>query len=337
MKIDILSASQFMNFKVDMPRGIHNSGGGMAVLLNGILSTLKARYDINTYDKVEDLSAPLCIVEPCFFCANSGRVGEDRKSIDEHLDAFAKARAKLGFKSVLFTAEKSLLRIRNAHRATLLSMMDGLYVTCPYITNFLKTIGIYPDGLLCDCISADLFRPAPKDLSVIAVGALKHIKNIDWIIEVFHLLKGKIKTIYLGGAGLWSSEQRPEDMILVSQIQQAADVHISNAASVEVAYHCNHASFAVNDTWHDCSSRSNEELLMSGVISVHGNHPLFVGRPGFKVNTPQEAADIIGELTNNFTELPDPALNQASRDWALKHASEDCFINQFGRMLRRFV
>ena len=76
---------------------------------------------------------------------------------------------------------------------------------------------------------------------------------------------------------------------------------------------------------------------MSGVISIHGQHPLFDPRPGFRVKTPEEAVAKIAELTNDFTELPDPPLHQASRDWALEHVSTQTFMTQFEKLMRSLL
>ncbi|MDE0315348.1 MAG: hypothetical protein OXM61_10630 [Candidatus Poribacteria bacterium] len=73
---------------------------------------------------------------------------------------------------------------------------------------------------------------------------------------------------------------------------------------------------------------------MSGVISIHGRHPLFTRRPGFWVKTPDEAVAKIAELTENFTQLPNPKLHQHSRQWALENVSTHKFIEQFGKLVR---
>ena len=160
---------------------------------------------------------------------------------------------------------------------------------------------------------------------------------MDWIIEVYALLEGKIKRTYFGSAALWSSENRLEDITLIPKIEEVTEAYYPSASPVEVAYYNSKAAFSVNDTWHDCSSRSNEELLMSGVISIYGEHPLFDPRPGFRVKTPEEAVQKIEELTDNFTELPDPKLHENSRNWALKNVSTQTFRAQFENLMRSIL
>lgn len=336
MNIDFLVATQFMNFRIDMPRGQKRSGGGMSVLVNAIQSCLNERYRINLIDDTSAINAPLCLTETCFFVSNI--IEKDYLGgLERRLEEFEARKKEMNFKSVLICAEMSLIRMLPKHREKLLNSIDALYVTDPYLMDLLSAINLIPNGYLCDCIDPDLFYPREKEMLVTAVGGLKHIKNIDWILEVFQQLKGKVETLYMGSSQLWSHEQRDEDMELIPKIKEVADTYIANGSSVDVAYHDGRAAFAVNDTWHDCSSRANEELLMSGVISVHGQHPLFRNRPGFTVRTPDEAVEVIRALTEDYTTLPDPKYGNESREWALKNVSKSKFVEQFENVMRYFL
>ena len=336
MNIDLLVAPQFTNLKIDAPRGIRNSGGGMSVLVNAIQANLMTRYSINRCSDIKALSASVCLTETCFFVSNI--TDPDYLGALEHrLHQFRQYKDATKTDVILICAELSLFKMPLKHRKLLLDAVDVLAVTDPYLMQLLKGIGVLPNGYLCDAIDPNIFRPAEKEMTVTAVGGLKHIKNIDWILEVFKRLEGKMKRTYLGSAALWSDETRPEDTKLIEEIKDVTEAYYPDASPVEVAYHNAHAAFTVNDTWHDCSCRANEELLMSGVISIHGRHPLFDPRPGFRVKTPEEAVDKIAELTKDFTELPDPELHQASRDWALKNVSTQAFMKQFESLMRGFL
>ena len=240
-------------------------------------------------------------------------------------------------KYILWGIEKTMLRLRPEHRDWLLGIVDIFVVSTPYLYDLLDAINVTPYGYLCDCVCSNLFRPRQKELSVTAVGALKHIKNVDFVVDVFQLLEGKIKRMYFGSSELWSNENRVEDAKLTDRIKRVTEYYSPNASLVEVAYFDGQAAIAVNDTWHDTSSRSNEELLMAGAISVHGPHEMFSVRPGFTVKTPQEAVDVIEELTEGFTGLPDPTLHEESRNWALEHLSADTFMRQFNNIMRNFI
>ena len=337
MKIDILASPHFTNFSVESKRGPHNSGGGMSVLIDAIRSCLMDRYVVNVCTSLSQLSGKICIVETCFFTSNI----EDEDflgAVKSRIEQLRTKREKEGIFVVLLCAEMTFHRLRPEAQRLLLKSLDAFMVTDPYIYELLRAIEVTPTGYLCDAINPDLFRPAEKELSVIAVGALKHIKNADYIFEVFQQLEGKMKRIYMGSAALWGADQRPEDQNLVEKVEACTEEYYPNASSVEVAYRCAPAAFAVNDTWHDCSSRSNEELLLAGVISLGGMHPLFRPRPGFfGLRTPEACVEKIAALTNGFTELPDPSLFEESRHWALEHVSTNRFVKQFESIVRLAV
>ena len=338
MRIDLLTPLHYIRLNVEAERGHANAGGGMSCLMNAARATLSNRYQVNVCTEISELQSDLVIIDALFI---ANRIAKDtRREIvpEQSIAAIQKDKARHRHrKYLLWCAEMSAFRWLPADRRRITTLVDGIAVTDPYIWQLCKVVGIMPLGYLCDAIDPDLFRPVKKEMTVTAVGALKHIKNIDWIIEVFKLLEGKMKRTYLGSAGLWSHENRSEDGALISKIKAVTEEHYPNASPIEVAYHNAQAAFAVNDTWHDCSSRSNEELLMSGAISIHGQHPLFKPRPGFGVKTPDAAVAKIAELTENFTQLPDPKLHQHSRQWALENVSTHKFMEQFESLVRYFA
>ena len=335
MRIDLLTPVHYTRLNIEAARGHTNAGGGMSCLMNAARAALSHRYQVNVCTEISELQSTLVIIDALFI---ANRIAKDTRreiAAEQSIAELQKDKARHGHrKYLLWCAEMSVFRWLPADRRHITTLVDGIAVTDPYLWQLCKGVGITPLGYLCDAINPDLFRPAKKEMTVTAVGALKHIKNIDWIIEVFRRLEGKMKRTYLGSAGLWSRENRSEDGALIPKIQAVTEEHHPNASPIEVAYHNAHAAFAVNDTWHDCSSRSNEELLMSGAISIHGRHPLFTPRPGFRVKTPDEAVAKIAELTENFTQLPDPKLHQHSRQWALENVSTHKFIEQFGKLVR---
>ena len=338
MNIDILTISEFASLNIMAPRGHQQSGGGMACLMNAAKAALSDRYRVTICTDFSELQGDIVIVDALYITNNFIEGLDAAEIIAINLAALEKDRATHpNRKYLLWCAEKTVCRILPFVRERLFECVDCLLVTDPYIYNLFRAINVVPIGYLCDAIDPDLFRPAKKELVVTAVGALKHIKNVDWILEVYKRLEGKIKRMYLGSAALWSKENREEDARLLPKIKAVTDEYHPNASPIEVAYHNSYAAFAVNNTWHDCSSRANEELLASGVISIHGEHDLFTPRPGFTVKTPEEAVAKIAELTNDFTELPDPALHEASRTWALKHVAVRRFQHQFQTTLGYFL
>ncbi|MDE0087488.1 MAG: hypothetical protein OXU23_17330 [Candidatus Poribacteria bacterium] len=335
MVIDILTLPQFTELDIQAPRGHQNSGGGMACLMNAAKAVLSNRYRVNICVDFSDLKSDIVIIDAVLFAKLDETGSFQPEKLFELLQNDKNEHPKRRY--LLWCAEMTMIRLPSRIRGQIIELVDAIAVTDPYIWNLFRAIGITPMGYLCDCIDPDLFRPGEKEMIVTAVGALKHIKNVDWIIEIYKLLEGKIKRTYFGSAALWSSENRPEDNALIPKIEAVTEAYYPSASPVEVAYYNSKAAFAVNNTWHDCSSRSNEELLMSGVISIHGEHPLFDPRPGFRIKTPQEAVEKIAELTDNFTRLPDPKLHEDSRDWALRNVSTQSFMAQFENLMRSIL
>ena len=200
MNIDILAAPQFHNGRIDAPRGIHNSGGGMSVLIDSIRACLMDRYAIRLCDDFSELSAPVCLAETCFFTSDIDDA-DYWGAVEHRLHEFREYKDAHNIKVVLICAELTLLRMLPKHRQLLLDAVDVLTITDPYLKQALKAINVLPNQYLCDAIDPTLFRPVEKEMSVIAVGGLKYIKNVDWILEVFERLKGKMKRVYLGHAG----------------------------------------------------------------------------------------------------------------------------------------
>ncbi len=335
MVIDILTLQQFTHLDIQAPRGHQNSGGGMACLMNAAKAALSNQYRVNICVDFSGLKSDIVIIDAVLFAKLDETGSFQPEKLFKLLQNDKNEHPERRY--LLWCAEMTMIRLPSRIREQIIELVDTIAVTDPYIWNLFRAIGITPMGYLCDCIDPDLFRLGEKEMIVTAVGALKHIKNVDWIIEVYKLLEGKTKRIYFGSAALWSSENRPEDSALIPKIEEVTEAYYPSASPVEVAYYNSKAAFAVNNTWHDCSSRSNEELLMSGVISIHGEHPLFDPRPGFRIKTPKEAVEKIAELTDNFTRLPDPKLHEDSRDWALKNVSTQTFMAQFENLMRSIL
>ena len=331
--IDLLVSRQFTNGEIHTPRSKKNSGGGMSILVDAIQAALSSKYTVATKTDVKDCDAEIVFSETCYWTSN---ISDPKyiQGVSDRLTHWKSQKHRKKQKHILIVAELTLLRMLPSLRDHLLSTVDVLAVTDPYLLQLLQGVGIYPRYYLCDCIDPNLFRPRQKKMVVTAVGGLKYIKNLDWIVEVFRLLEGKIRRTYCGGISVWSAENRLEDVLLEKKIKSVCDDFYENLSPIDVAYHNGESAFAVNNTWHDCSCRANEELLMSGVISIHGQHPLFRGRPGFTAGTPEEAVSVIEELTNGFQKLPNPKHFQASRNWALENVSTDTFLSQFDSIIK---
>ena len=333
MKIDYLIPDMYIDFDIESPR---NAGGGMIPNIHTRANVLRERYDVRLIHTPEQIESDFCLIESLWF--SLGRDWEHGLTPAEmkakhasRLDALFETPAK----KVVTCCELEIARIPWWSRAKLKHYPLGIVVNMPYLWNICKAIGITPIGYLGDAIDPYLFKPAKKEMSVVAVGALKHIKNPYLLFEVFEKLKDTgMKRIYIGSAQIWSNESRPEDMVLSKQLQGVVDVWIQNASYLDTAYHLSTAGIGINDTWHDVSSRTHQEMLMAGVISIGGRHSVFVDRPGIHgLKTADAFVAAIREITNDFSEIPSD-LGQAHRQWALENVSTDTFNEQFSTLLR---
>lgn len=336
MKIDYLVPDMYVSFDIESKR---NAGGGMQPNVNARATALASRYEVNVVSEIDQLSADFCLVESLWFAKPWWHAGiKTQEAYDvliadyaKKLDAFYETPST----KLLVCSELEIARIPWWSRVKFDHYFAGIVVNCRYLWNIVKALGMTPIGYLNDCIDPYLFKPGEKELSVIFVGALKHIKNPYTIIEVFEKLQDTgIKRICVGSAEIWSNEKRYEDTELAKDIRDCTDVWIQNASYVETAYHLSSAAIGINDTWHDVSSRSNQELLMSGAVSVAGKHPIFEERPGIHgLKTADAFVEAIEDLTDGFTEIPYKK-GIESRQWALDNLSTDVFLKQFEEILR---
>ncbi|MCG8623844.1 MAG: hypothetical protein MJE68_17865, partial [Proteobacteria bacterium] len=103
----------------------------MSVLINAIQSTLMDRYVVNLCGNISQLSAPVCLVETCFFASNI-HDADYWGGVEQRLQEFQRYKGRKNVKVVLICAEITLLRMRPKHRKLLLDAIDVLTVTDPY-------------------------------------------------------------------------------------------------------------------------------------------------------------------------------------------------------------
>ena len=332
MNIDYLVPQMYVEFDMEAKR---NSGGGMMPNVNARKTVLQEKYKVNVVGSVAELTGDFCLVEALWFSQEySPNISENRlrAMYADRIDKFFETPST----KVVVCSELEMARIPWWARAKIKHFPAGIVVNTCYLWNICVALGITPIGYLCDAVDPHLFKPAPKEMSVVAVGGLKHIKNPYTIFEVFRKLEGTgIKRIYIGNCAIWSNEKREEDMALVKAIKACTDEWIENASYIETAYHLSHAAIGINDTWHDVSSRTNQEMLMAGVVSVGGKHPLFEERVGIHgLETADEFVAVIKDLTEGFTKLPPAEKAKASRAFAIKNFSTEIFGQQFNEIVR---
>ena len=330
MKIDYLVPGPYETFNLGKLR---NSGGGMMPNIDARRRALESMYEVNVTSDLMKLTSDFCLIESLWFVPEwlpDLEEAEVRSRFASRVDDLM----ELPSKKLLTCTEMNILRVPWWLRAKFMHYFTGIVVNTRYLWNLCRGVGVTPIGYLSDAIDPYLFRPGEKSMSVIACGGLKHIKNPYTLFEVFERLEGKVDRIYIGNAAIWSHEKLEEDAVLEKQVRACTDRWIENASYIRTAYECAHAAICINDTWHDVSSRTNQEMLMSGVVSVGGVHPLFRERIGVHgLKSVDEFVTAIESLTDGFTKLPVSA-SKKSREFALRSFSDQVFLNQFNEIVR---
>ena len=293
--------------------------GGMHTKVDRVRRAVSSIYRLHTGSDLSEMRSDFLLIEPLFF----------RMEGNFDLDALRAHPAK----KILYCSEMEMLRCPGGFRKELLKICDVVTCNCDYQASLSTAVGIQNPYRLIDPIPEDEFKPLPKRLQVVAMGRISEIKGSGFIAELFKALAPTpMETVYVGGAGLWG-EASEADLALEVDIREYTDVFHQNILPQFVPQAIGGASFFVGNTIHDVFSSCHAEALMSGCISVSGEHPIYAERPGFTVKTAQAAVDVIGELTKGFNKLPDSQLSQSAREWAADNLSFKTFTNQLVKLL----
>ena len=294
--------------------------GGMHTKVDRVRRAVGELYKIYITSDLSSLRSDFVLIEPLYF----------RMSGVDLLDGLRSHPAT----KILYCSETEVLRWTGRFRKELLEICDVVTCNCDYQASLSTAVGIQSPYRLIDPIPEDEFQPLPKQMQVVAMGRISEVKGSVFVAELFRLLAGTpIETVYVGGSKLWG-EANAGDLELEAEIREYTDTFHENVLPRYVPEAIGAASFFVGGTIYDVFSSCHGEALMSGCISIGGEHPIYAERPGFTVKTAQATVDVIGELTNGFKEMPDQKQGQDARRWAELHLSFDCFKGQLTDLLR---
>lgn len=336
--------------------------GGMHTKVDRVRRAVSSIYRLHVGSDLSEMQSDFLLIEPLYFRMSQMFEEDDdsedpdfRRWSERHLEAL---RARPATK-ILYCSEMEIFRWTGRFRKALLQICDAVTCNSNYQASLFEALNIKDTHRLIDPIPADEFKPLPKRLQVVAMGRISEIKGSPFIAELFKALAPTpMETVFVGGAGLWS-EASEADLALEAEIRKHADVFHQNILPQFVPKAIGAASFFVGNTIHDVFSSCHAEALMSGCISVSGDHPIYAERPGFGVKTvdgsdrssvppvpilsgrPEEfsvrnVVATLEKLTKGFQKLPDPQLGQAAREWAVQNVSFDTFTSQLTTLLKVF-
>ena len=298
----------------------HN--GGMHTKVDRVRQAVGELYEIHVISDLSLMRSEFLLIEPFYF----------RMSGTNTLDGLRSHPAT----KILYCSETEVFRWTGRFRKELLEICDVVTCNCDYQASLSTAVGIQSPYRLIDPIPEDEFQPLPKEMQVVAMGRISEIKGSGFVAELFRLLADTpIETVYVGGSKLWG-EAAAGDLVLEAEIRDYTDIFYENVLPRYVPEAIGAASFFVGSTIYDVFSSCHGEALMSGCISIGGEHPIYAERPGFTVKTAEATVDVIGELTNDFKEIPDQKQGQDARRWAEQYLSFDCFKHQLKDLLRMY-
>ena len=306
-------------FFIDPPAGF---SGGMHTKVKRVEEATRATYRIRVGSDLSKMRSDFLLIEPLYF----------RMEDNFDLDVLREHKAT----KILYCSEMELFRWTGGFRKAVLEICDAVTYNCYYQQNLFTALNIdYPYRLI-DPIPENDFTPLPKRLSVASMGRISEIKGSGFIAELYKALAPTtMETVYVGGAELWG-ETTDAEKTLESEIRQHTDVFHQNILPEFVPKAIGAASFFVANTIHDVSALSHCEALMSGCISICGDHPIYAERPGFVEESVADVVSTLEKLTKGFQKLPDARLGQSAREWAVQNVSFDTFTSQLTTLLKSF-
>lgn len=301
--------------------GAHS--GGMHTKVDRVSRAASSIYQLHVGSDLSAMRSDFLLIEPLYF----------RMEDNFDLDALRLHPAK----KILYCSEMEVLRWAGGFRKELLNICDVVTCNCDYQASLFSAVGIENPRRLIDPIPEEDFVPSEKRLKVVAMGRISEIKGSPFIAELFKILSPlPVETAYVGGATLWGDASET-DLVLEAEIREHADYFFRNAYPADVPKPLANATYFVGSSIHDVFSSCHAEALMSGCVSIGGEHPIYAERPGFSGYTdPGAVIDTIEKQTQNFKSPVDSRMGDASRAWALTNISFDTFLKQLICLLRPY-
>ena len=234
----------------------------------------------------------------------------------------------------LICSEMEVLRWRGELREKVLSTMTGVFTTCDYQENLLKTVGI-ASKRLPEPINDHLFYPGiKKPKQIVAVGSANYVENTRMLIDFYKALEGKgYHRVYIGGPLVWGSVNLHENqfwhnMELCEELKSVCDTFYEPSPMTRVARVVSESEFYANFAYREVGCRTAIKALMCGTGILWGRHPLGDELPVLcQASTVEEAVEALEQNTSRVDV-------KALRDYALRHYSFASVKKQLEAYLR---
>ena len=230
-----------------------------------------------------------------------------------------------------------MMKLPPIYRRRIVEASDVVTSNCQFQRNQFMAMGILTEPL-CDIVPTDFYYTprVQKRLAVVALGRISTDKNSQSIVDIFKALAGTgIERVYIGSANLWGF-QVDEDAAIEHAIEDNCDQFHKNVPHPRVGRVLSEMAYGIFDSYHDCSSTSNQQALMSGIQCFYGQHGLWRERLGIHNHeTPDDFVESLKRHSDDFKAKPSAPTRQRIEKWAKARWSPEVFLCQWRAILQK--
>ena len=324
--MQLYTSPDFVGYHPNFPVVGSHPTGGMSTKTASVEIALGCQTVIDLKTLPKATANPDLIVEPLAIKAPRNvpeeleHGGDWQKLRDIERGRIAEIAAYPGRK-ILLCSEMEILRWPGEMRTEVAkAAKNKVFASCHYQQALMRAVGIQSD-VIYEPINEYLYYPSvKKPRQVVAIGSVKHIKNIKMIIEVFRKLEGTdFHRVYIGSPNVWGGKvhrQRESelDMELYDALLDVCDEHHDASPGTFVARVLAESQFYLNFAYHEVCCRTAMEALMAGCGVIGGPHPLWMEYPVLaQVESPDACLAAIEKHTGDENIVGD------MREWAVKN------------------
>ncbi len=328
--MQLYTSPDFVGYHPNYPVTGSHPTGGMSTKMAAVEVALNCQtvIDLKTLPEDienEDLSEDL-IVEPLAIKAPRNVPEELEQGGDwDNLRGIERERieevAAYPGRKILLCSEMEILRWPGQMRMDVVAAVDEkVFASCYYQQTLMSAVGIQSD-VIYEPINEYLYYPGvKKQRQVVAIGSVKHIKNIEMIVEVFQKLEGTdFHRVYIGSPNVWGGKvhrqrELARDLEIYDALLDVCDEHHDASPGTFVAQVLSESEFYLNFAYHEVCCRTAMEALMAGCGVIGGQHPLWQEYPAL---AHVESADAC--LTALEKHTGDESIAGDMRTWAVKN------------------
>ena len=338
--MQLYTSPDFVGYHPNFPVTGSHPTGGMSTKMASIEIALGCEIftDLTeTAGPADDLIVePLAIKAPRNVPEELEQGGDWKKLREIERSRIAQVKEYPGRK-ILLCSEMEVLRWHGEMQEAAIEAVYGkVFASSRYQRSLLNAVGIQSD-VIYEPINEYLYYPGVKrQKQVTAIGSVKHIKNIEMVIDVFRALEGLgYHRVYVGSPNAWAGkvyrkQEAAYDAHLYEALLTVCDEHYEASPGTVVARILSESEFYINFAYHEVCCRTAMEALMAGCGVIGGMHPLWEEYPVLaQVENAAQCVAVLDEHAGNVDA-------QKTREWAVKNFGFDRFEKQIKRVFDEY-